>query len=286
MGVRVVTDSASDLSPAEATSLGVTVVPLSVRFGDAVLADVAGPDRAAFGVQLAEGRLHPQTASPSPGAFAEAFRAHQPDDVVCITMPAALSGTHDAARVAARLVGSEGGSVHVMDGRCVSRGLATVVRRAATAAADGATASEVMDTARHAAETVRIFAVLDDLEHLARGGRIRPSAARVGTMLSVKPILGLRQGQLEVVARPRTRTRALHWLLAKVRADLANGSTVGDLTVMHAWAPDVAEVTSMVENEAGQPVTVCEVGAVIASHSGPGMLGLSWLPHPATVTSL
>jgi DegV family protein with EDD domain len=284
MTVGVVTDSASDLSTDEAASLGVTVVPLTVRFGDTVLVDRAGPDRVRFHQLLAEGRHHPQTASPAPGDFVTAFnhdRGH--DEIVCITMPGALSGTHDAARIAARLVEAQAGGprVHVVDGRSVSRGLGTVVAHAARTAADGASAAAVLAEAARVSSAVQTFAMLDDLDHVARGGRIGPAAARVGTMLSVKPVIGLRDGNLDVVARPRTRARARSWLATRV----ASIDGVTDLEVFHSGAAD-ADVTQLVDQLqrlSPTPLSVHDVGAVIASHSGPGMVGVSWMPATTTV---
>ncbi len=302
MTVRIVTDSASDLTAAQATALQVTVVPLTVRLGDREFADVEGSQRLAFHRQLTTTTDIPRTAAPAPGAFAKAFTdalASGADAVVCITMSEKLSATVSSARTAAALVNGGPGihpkihpAIHVVDSTTVSAGLGCIVKHAARAAANGDDAASIAELVRQLAPTVRIYAMLDTLEHLRRGGRIGGATAVVGTMLSVKPVVTLRAGGIDLAARPRTRRRAMDWMGEQLKSTERAGTPVGDVTVMHTMGPDgdpAPGTTQLVELlaplVAPEAVEVCAVGAVIASHSGPGMIGVSWRtvpPPPST----
>lgn len=286
MTVHVVTDSASDLSPDVAAALGVTVVPLTVTLaGGHELLDRCGPDGDEFHRRLAADGAWATTSAPSPGAFATAFSdaLARASHVVCITMSAGLSGTVNAARTAATLLGpGDAARVTVIDSGAVSAGLATVVTAAAAAAAAGATAAEVAATAEQLAPTVHTLAVLDTIDHVRRGGRVTNLAAMVGTVLSVKPVVAVRHGTVEMVARPRTMRRALAWVTDQLAAD----APVDSVVVIHALSGDTAAADAFagsLEGLAGGPVPVTRVGAVIASHSGPGMIGVSYRTPPRPV---
>lgn len=279
MTVHVVTDSASDLSPDQAAALGVTVVPLTVTLsGGQELRDRCGPDGDEFHRLLAAPGAWATTSAPSPGSFAAAF-SHaltRADHVVCVTLSAQLSGTVNAARTGATSLGpADAARVTVIDSGAVSAGLATVVTHAAATAATGASAAEVAATVERLAPTVHSLAVLDTIDHVRRGGRVGNLAALVGTVLSVKPVVGLRHGRVEMVARPRTMKRALAWVTDQVAGD----APVDDVVVMHALSGGTDTATGFAASLAavtGAPVPVTRVGAVIASHSGPGMVGVSY----------
>lgn len=285
MTVHIVTDSASDLTTEQAAALGVTVVPLTVRMDDREFADVEGSERMAFHRHLASGTAMPQTAAPAPGAFVEAFvaaAASGADDVVCITMSAALSATVGSAVTAAAQLDS-GPGVHVVDSGAVSAGLGCIVRQAAAAAAAGADAPTIVDLVHHLTPTVRTYAMLDTLDHLRRGGRLGGAAALVGTVLSVKPVVTLRSGGIDLAARPRTRRRAMEWMRDQLVLSERDHHSLADVTVLHATDPDGGAATGtdrlvdlLTPLVAPGNVELCAVGAVIASHSGPGMVGVSW----------
>ena len=306
MTVHIVTDSAADLTAEQVQRLGVTVVPLTVRLGDHEFTDVDGPQRSAFLRRLADGSHLPHTAAPAPGAFVEAFMgaaAAGADAVVCITMSSELSGTIDAARTAALVVHNAHEAhgahnvhdahdaheargvpdVHVVDSGAVSAGLGSIVGCAAAAAASGADAVAIVALVNSLTPTVRTYAMLDTLEYLRKGGRIGGAAAALATMLAIKPVVTLTATGIDLAARPRTRRRAMEWMHNQLVCAQRDDGPLADVRVIHTLDPDggrangadqlVAMLTPAV---APLPVGVCAVGAVIASHSGPGMIGVSW----------
>lgn len=280
--VRVVTDSASDLSLEMAAEHGIDVVPLTVRFGDEELVDRRELTPAQFWSRLATSSVLPETAAPSPGAFEEvvlaAAGAGSPG-VVCVTISSALSATFQAAELAARAVASTI-AVEVVDSRAVTMAQGNIVLAAAAAAERGDGLEAVAGVAREMAPRTRTFAALDTLENLKKGGRIGSAQALLGSMLSIKPIIQVSAGKVEPESRQRTRARSLRYLADKVRQALP----VENLAVMHGAAPDVGVLLDLLsELHPREKILVGDVGAVIGTHAGPGVLGVTFtVPAGAT----
>jgi len=172
MTVRIVTDSASDLTHDEATALGIDVVPLSIRFGDDVFLDSVELSIDEFYRRMADSEDLPQTAAPAPGAFQEVFRrrfADGADAIVCINLSSGVSATMESAELAAR---ETDGDVRVVDSRSVTAGLGMMVLAAAEAAAGGAGADEIVGLMEAMRERTRVFGAIDTMENLKKGGRI------------------------------------------------------------------------------------------------------------------
>lgn len=275
VAVRVVTDSACDLSLDMAAQHGVEVVPLTVRFGDEEFVDRRDLSPAQFWERLATSTVLPETAAPSPGAFEEVFRAAAESGcpgVVCITISSALSATCQAAQLAA---GNVAGTipVEVIDSRAVTMAEGNVVLGAARVAAEGGTMADVVAAARQLVPRTRTFAALDTLENLKKGGRIGSAQALLGSMLSIKPIIEVADGKVEPESRQRTRARSLRYLAEKVR----QAQPVADLAVMHGAAPDVGTLLDLLgEFHRRDQILVGDVGAVIGTHAGPGVVGVTF----------
>jgi len=274
MAVRVVTDSAADLTDALAAELGVTVVPLSIRFGAEEYVDRRDLTPKQFYDKLAASPTLPETAAPSPGAFEQAFREGLDggaDAVVCINLSAALSATFQSAQNAARAL--EGADVRVLDSRSVTWGTGSQVVAAARAAADGASADEVVALVEGMIPRTRVYGSLDTLENLKKGGRIGGAQALLGSLLSIKPIIDLSSGVVEEAGKARTRQKALRALVDKVSA----AGQVENLAVMHGEAPDVDELVSMLaEIHPRDQIHVGEIGATIGVHGGPRVVGVTF----------
>lgn len=179
----------------------------------------------------------PETAAPSPGQFEEAFReaaAAGADGIVCVNLAGKLSATVESARVAAKALEADL-PVRVIDSQSLTMGLGTMCMLAARRAAEGAGIDEVAAVVEDLIPRTRIFATLDTLENLKKGGRIGGAQAFLGSMLAIKPVIEVRGGVVEQESRQRTRSRALAYLVEKVRSFGA----VENLSIVHGAAPDV-----------------------------------------------
>ena len=281
MTVKVITDSSSDLTDALIDELSIGVVPLTVRFGAEEFVDRKDLTADEFWARCEASPTLPETAAPSPGAFETAFRAAAAgghDGVVAICISARLSATLQAAQVAAESVSADV-PVRVVDSKQASGALGILVRNAARWAAAGGKLAEIADAAEEEVTRTRLYATFDTLEYLRKGGRIGRAQALVGSMLSMKPVIELRDGIVEPESRQRTRGRSLRYLADKVREALP----VAHPTVLHAEAPDHQELVAMLQEFLpADDIVVTTIGAVIGTHAGPRAMGVAFqqLPRP------
>lgn len=273
-GVRIVTDSACDLTDEEATSLGIEVVPLSIRFGSDEYEDRTELSAEDFYEKMDQRSELPETAAPSPGRFEAAFRRQAEagaDAVVCINLSSDLSATMAAAENAARAIGDDV-DVRVVDSKSITAGLGTQVLLAAQRAADGASADEVVALVEDLRSRTHVIGCLDTLENLKKGGRIGGAQAMLGSLLSIKPMIDISTGVVEEAGKHRTRKKSLEALREKVRA----AGEVEHLALMHGMAPDI-DVAKGLLDEDGYDYRLGHIGAVIGSHGGPRVVGACWL---------
>jgi DegV family protein with EDD domain len=275
---HIVTDSACDLPGSVTSELDVTVVPLTIRFGDEEFVDGQELSTEAFYDKMAGTDLLPSTAAPAPGAFEEAFRKAAADGgpVVCINLSSKLSATMQSAENAVREVAGEI-DARVVDSRSITAGLGSQVLAAAEAASSGASAAEVVELVERLRERTHVFGALDTLDNLKKGGRIGGARAMLGTMLSIKPIIDISSGEVEEAAKQRTRGKAMAWLRDKAFAL----PQLDHLWVCSGMAPDLDEFLAMLAPRyAGDQVTITTIGPVIGAHGGPRVLGLAWQDSP------
>jgi DegV family protein with EDD domain len=255
--------------------LSVAVVPLTIRFGEEEFVDRRDLSPREFWAKSKSTPTLPETSAPSPGAFETEFRAAAAaghDAVVCINLSGALSATIQAAQMAAGAV-SDAIPVSVVDSRNVSIALGLMVADAARLAAAGKSREDVALAAEDEARRTRLFATFDTLENLKKGGRIGGASAFIGTMLSIKPIIELREGAVEAESRQRTRSKSLRYLADKVR----DAGRVENLAVIQAECPDLDEFLGLLAPlYPRDEIVVADVGAVIGAHSGPGAMGVSF----------
>ncbi|MBW8767106.1 MAG: DegV family protein, partial [Geodermatophilales bacterium] len=276
MPVAVVTDSTAYLPEDLVSDLGIEVVPLYV-----VLAGRSGREGCDIGpadvarAMAARGQSV-STSRPTTGDFVAAYRRTLDagaDRVVSIHLSAELSGTWDAARMAASQVGEH--LVTVVDSRSTAMGLGFAVLAAARAASSGADAEAVTEIARRTAGATRIFFVVDTLEHLRRGGRIGAAAAVLGSALAVKPVLHMLDGRVVPLEKVRTSARALHRLVQRAVEEAGDGPV--SVAVHHLAAAERAERLAAEMKERLpelQELHVSELGAAIGAHVGPGAVGI------------
>lgn len=276
MTVRIVTDSACDLTTAEADELGIEVVPLTIRFGADEYVDRTELDVNQFYATMASSEHMPETAAPAPGAFETTFRRladEGADAVVCIDLSSKLSATFQSARTAAAsLEGTV--DVRTVDSGSITAGLGTQVLLAARAARDGASADEVVALVEALVPRTRVYGVLDTLDNLKKGGRIGGAQALLGSMLSIKPAIDISSGEVMEAGKPRTRKKALQWLADQVLAH----DRVEELAIMHGEAPDVdAMLDLLAPRYSRDDIRVGHIGAVIGTHGGPRVVGACFL---------
>lgn len=273
--VTVVTDSTAYLPSEEISRRGIVVVPLQMVVGGRPLDDTAWIEGASMGDALRE-RGQVTTSMPAPRRFTDAYAeaaARGATGIVSIHLSAEMSGTVEAARAGAE---HSPVPVDVVDSRSIAMGLGFPVLAAASAAARGATRTEVADAARRRAESVRSFFYVDTLEYLRRGGRIGAAETLLGSALMIKPILHISDGTIVPLEKVRTASRAIARL--EDLAVEAAGTGPVEVAVQHLAAQSRADTLAARLRRrvpALADIIVVEVGPVIGAHVGPGMLGIT-----------
>lgn len=272
--IAVVTDSTADVLAPLAKRWGISVVPLTVILnGKGYLDGVEiRPDE--FYDQLARPGASASTSQPSPAAFSEVYgrllKDH--DEVISIHISSRLSGTFAAAVQGAAEAGAD--RVHVVDSELVSMPLALSVLAAAGMAETGQTSGEILSRLDQIRQAMKVYFMVATLEHLRRGGRIGAASALVGSVLQVKPVLTIAEGQVAPLERVRTQDRALRRV---IELATAGGGPVCAI-VGHAAAEDGAARIAEALEPAADTLVVAPLGPVVGAHAGPGTVGVGLYP--------
>jgi len=270
------------MDAAEATALGIHIVPLLVYFGKESFRagiDLSGPE---FWQRMtAPDAPHPTTAASSPGDFKEAYEAAfdgGAEAIVSVHVAGALSGTIKSAQIARDMLPDR--EIHVVDSLGASMAQGILCRMGVAMAAEGRSAAEIADRLEARAPDMVMYVALETLEYLKKGGRISGPQAAIGTLLSVKPIIEVRHGVVSVPEKVRTRSKARERLIEMILE-----RPIELLTIIHTVAPDVeafrSEVLSRVPEVDPETVTVELVGASVGPHVGPGCVGAVVLYRPS-----
>jgi len=276
MTVRIVTDSSCDLPQAMADALGIRIVPLSVRFGDTEYIDRTTITATEFWSKCAASATLPETAAPSPGSFEETYRslaAEGATSIVVVALSSDLSATMQSAELAARAV-APGIDVRIVDSRNASMGLGLTVLACAKLAKTGASADEVVARAQSVIPRTRVFAALDTLDNLKKGGRIGGAKAMLATVMSIKPLISITNGLVEEAGKQRTRSKALAHLVDILRNQEV---PIERLAVLNAQCADIDAFIAMVKEVYTGEIIVGDIGAVIGTHAGQGTIGIVFL---------
>lgn len=274
MAVRILVDSTADIPPERARELGIEVVPLIVLFGDESFRDVIDLDSTAFYERLQKSHVMPTTSTPPPALFEEHYQKlidEGATGILALHIGSGLSASYQASTTAAREITERGGvPIEVIDTGSVSGGFGLAAEIVAREAKAGASLDQLAAHARGLLERTHLVAVLDTLEYLKRGGRIGNAQALVGTLLNIKPILGIRESEVVPLERVRTRGKALERL----------GQRIGDMGPLEAVA--VAASDDTVASELSEvargfwsgPIERFLLGPVVGTHAGPGAGGI------------
>jgi DegV family protein with EDD domain len=277
--VHVVTDSSCDLPENIARDLDITIVPLTIRFGDEEFVDREELSTAEFWSRCVNSDRLPETAAPAPGQFEQAYRAAAAKGataVIVVSLSSALSATMQSAQLAARTITADETvdlDVRVIDSRTLTMGLGTIVLACARAARDGAGIDDVEALADDLVARTRVFGALDTLENLKKGGRIGNAKALLATALSIKPIIEVTGGVVEQAGKQRTRSKALAHLVDKITSFEGQ---IENLAVLHADCSDVDLFVEMLRPVYDGEIVVGEIGPVIGTHGGRGTIGVAF----------
>ncbi len=269
MAVRVVTDSTADLSKDQARELGICVVPLTVQFGEEVYRDGVDLESAEFFARLATSKVIPTTAAPPSGLFEETYRQliqDGADGILSVQLSSTLSATYNSALIGAQALKDQPVPIEVVDSRSVSGGIGIPVMAAARAAREGKSLAECKAVAEDMLARMHIYAVLDTLEFLQRGGRIGKARQLLGTLLNVKPMLTVKEGAVLPLENVRTRSKA-HERIAQLLEKLGPIEVVG---IAESDEEIGQQLTRAIRTVYAGPIEYFRLGPVVGTHTGPG----------------
>jgi DegV family protein with EDD domain len=281
--IAVVTDSLAWLPEPVARQHGITSVPLHVTIGDEHFTEGVDLTNQEFFRRLRTSRVLPKTSQPASGEFLDVYRAvaERAEAIVSVHATVKLSGTVRSAETAAGLLREERPDfpIEVIDTGTIATCEGITAVRVAEAVAGGASLADAVALARSLPEKTHLLFVLETLEYLQKGGRIGRARALLGSLLQIKPILTVEDGEVTPKDRARTRARAMERCLALMEED-ARGRAPGHVGILHADSPEAAaELKARVQERFRPPDGVfldVEIGPVIGTYTGPGAFGLSW----------
>ena len=280
MAIRIITDSASDITQVEAAAWGVQVLPLRTIFGQEEFLDGITIDHETFFQKLIESDVLPTTSQLSPFQYEEPFRqaAEAGDEVVCITLSSKLSGCYQSASIAA-----EDLPVVLVDSLNVTVGERLLVERAVQLRDQGLSAREIGQQLEAEKGRIRLIALLDTLEYLKKGGRISSAAALAGSLLSIKPVIAVEHGEIAILGKARGSKNGSNMLMTLVEK---NGGINFELPYCLAYSglsdallrKYIADSQSLYSGRA-EHLPVSTIGSPIRPHAGPGAIAVAFFSN-------
>jgi DegV family protein with EDD domain len=271
MTIKIVTDSCADIPPQLAKELGITVVPVYLRFGDEVFRDVVDISQDEFYRRLMHGHIHPSTSAPSPQDFINVYQelAKSADGILSIHVTSKLSGTYNAALLGKKAVGNIC-PIEVIDSQVVTMGLGQLAIVANEMAQSGMSLQQIANEVKQMIPSIHILGLLDTLKYLALGGRIGKMQALLGSVLNIKPMLTVKDGVLAPTGRVRSRVKGIDILYDFVK----NSPEIQDLAVVYNTTLEEAQALvrrlGVIFNEA--QIKLARLGPALGVHTGPGIL--------------
>ncbi len=274
MTVQIVTDSTADIPQAQ--ELGITIVPLTVFFGEEAYLDGVELDNASFYKKLQASKVSPRTSQPPPASFQEAYKRLLDEGaagILSVHLSAKLSGTYQAACTGRDTLPDalQSAPLEIIDSKTVSLGMGLAVMRAAEEARQGLGLAEIKAHLVDQLSRTRILFVLDTLEYLKRGGRIGGAKALLGNLLSVKPILSLKNGGIVPVEQPRTRSKA-YGRIAQMLGEMPEPEELAVVESDTEVGQHLVQAIKEVYPKLGA-VPTYKLGAVVGTYAGPGTAG-------------
>ncbi len=271
MKIKIVTDSTADLPSTLVEELGITVVPAYVRFGKDVYRDRVDINEDEFYKRLLNDPIHPGTEPPTPQDFADAYRklSQKADGIISIHVSGRLSATYNSALLGKEMLETEF-PIEVVDSQLVTMGLGLLVIAAHTLTGSEKSLLQVVEKVKQTIPTIHLFGLFDTLKYLALGGRIGKAKELLGSVLSVKPLLAMKDGELEPAGQVRTRAKGMDGLFDFIKKT----TDIQDLAIVHSTTPDEAQnlaerIGSILPKER---ITLARLGPALGVHGGPGIL--------------
>jgi DegV family protein with EDD domain len=271
MSIKVVTDSTADLPPQLAQEMGIVVVPAYVKFGPDVYRDRVDIGEDEFYQRMLRDPEHPRTDPPTPNDFARVYQelSREADGIISLHISSKLSATYNSALRGKELAGVRL-PIEVVDSQLVTMGLGLLAIAAAQKAASGGSLSQLAEDIRNTSSRIHILGLLDTLKYLAQGGRIGKAKALLGSVLSVKPMLMMRDGEIEPAGQVRSRENGINRLIDFVK----NAGNIEDLAIIYSTTPDEAlglaeRMNTLFPRE---KIKLARLGPVLGAHAGPGIL--------------
>lgn len=279
MAVRIITDSTSDIPMALQKELGIDIVPLSIIFGDKRYVEGIEMTNAQFYDMLGQSTKLPTTSQVNPDGFFDLFKGYvdSGDDVVGVFISSKLSGTYQSAVIARDMV--DGGSIDIVDSKSATFGLALLVYEAIKLRDEGRSGREIADRLNALKGKIQFVAVVDTLKYLKMGGRLSSSAAVLGGMLHIKPLVSIIDGEVKSIGKERGQKAAFAAILKQLNA--APPDTEYTTVLGHSNVPGLMNdfIDFLGEQIPLDPKVICEIGGVIGTHAGPGCVGLAYIPR-------
>lgn len=273
MTIKIVTDSTADLPSILTEELDITVVPVYLRFGEQVYRDRVDISEEEFYQRLLHDTVHPNTTQPSPQDFANVYDklSQEADGIISIHITSKLSGTYNSAVQGKKMV-SEGCPIEIVDSQTLSIAIGLIVIQASKMAKSGMSLQQIVDELSKIIPNVHLLILFDTLKYLVKGGRIGKAKGLVGSVLNVKPLLTVRDGELMPSGQVRTRSKGIDRLLDFVK----NATEIQDLAILHSTTPDeaqaLAERTSPIFPK--ERTILARLGPGLGVHGGPGILAI------------
>ena len=278
MSIRIVIDSTSDVTDEIIEKYNLKMIPLTVNFENESFLDKIELNSEEFFEKLSASEKLPTTTLVSPGAFVEAFSEilAEGDQVLGLFLASELSGTYDSARMAKDMIGSD--DIYIIDTRSVCLGAFALILEAIELVEQNKTIEEIVEELEILKEKTVAVAALDTLKYLEKGGRLSKGQAVVGSLLNIKPIVEIKNGAISVIEKIRGKNKTIKWFdewIEKNNYDLSDktvllyhGRAHQQLKQLREAIEDKYKIKNIIEQE---------IGAVIGTHSGPGVLGIGFL---------
>jgi len=273
--VKIVTDSIADLPSTLAEELGITVVPVYLRFADHVYRDRVDISEDEFYDRLLHDPIHPNTTQPTPQDFTDIYQklSQEADGIVSIHVTSRLSGTYNSA-IQGKELAEDVCPIEVVDSQTVSMAMGIIAITAAKIARSGKSLQQVVAEVRQIIPNIHLLILFDTLKYLAKGGRIGKAKELLGSVLNVKPLLTIKDGELVPAGQVRTRSKGIQRLFEVVK----NAKGIQDLSIVYSTTPDEAQILTERVGSVfpKEQIILARVGPALGVHAGPGALAIGF----------